>query len=96
MRGMLFAKFDEGILLDEGKLLLLSAILPIIMFFFTESFYSVCPEILSYHIAKRCRNDVAMDPFCGAGGNIIQLAFTCKLGILNFIILIKIYYLCYG
>ncbi|XP_025191980.1 trimethylguanosine synthase-like [Melanaphis sacchari] len=44
-----------------------------------ESFYSVCPEILSYHIAKRCRNDIALDPFCGAGGNIIQLAFTSKL-----------------
>ncbi|XP_050528300.1 trimethylguanosine synthase-like isoform X2 [Daktulosphaira vitifoliae] len=45
----------------------------------SESFYSVCPEILSYHIAKRCKCDVAMDPFCGAGGNIIQLAKTCKL-----------------
>ncbi|KAF0769305.1 trimethylguanosine synthase-like [Aphis craccivora] len=44
-----------------------------------ESFYSVCPEILSYHIAKRCKNDIALDPFCGAGGNIIQLAFTSKL-----------------
>ncbi|CAH1732703.1 trimethylguanosine synthase-like isoform X1 [Aphis gossypii] len=44
-----------------------------------ESFYSVCPEILSYHIAKRCQNDIALDPFCGAGGNIIQLAFTSKL-----------------
>ncbi|XP_050540327.1 trimethylguanosine synthase-like [Daktulosphaira vitifoliae] len=39
-----------------------------------ESFYSVCPEILSYHIAQRCKGKVAMDPFCGAGGNIIQLA----------------------
>lgn len=47
---------------------------------FTESFYSVCPEILSLHIAKRCQNDIALDPFCGAGGNIIQLAFTCNLG----------------
>ncbi|XP_060858007.1 uncharacterized protein LOC132935463 isoform X1 [Metopolophium dirhodum] len=44
-----------------------------------ESFYSVCPEILSYHIAKRCKNDIALDPFCGAGGNIIQLAFTSNL-----------------
>ncbi|XP_050427432.1 trimethylguanosine synthase-like isoform X2 [Adelges cooleyi] len=44
-----------------------------------ESFYSVCPEVLSYHIAKRCRSDIAMDPFCGAGGNIIQLALTCNL-----------------
>ncbi|XP_060848278.1 uncharacterized protein LOC132927703 isoform X1 [Rhopalosiphum padi] len=44
-----------------------------------ESFYSVCPEILSYHMAKRCKNDISLDPFCGAGGNIIQLAFTSKL-----------------
>ncbi|XP_060836448.1 trimethylguanosine synthase-like [Rhopalosiphum padi] len=43
-----------------------------------ESFYSVCPEILSYHIAKRCTNNVVVDPFCGAGGNVIQLAKTCK------------------
>ncbi|XP_050538500.1 trimethylguanosine synthase-like [Daktulosphaira vitifoliae] len=40
-----------------------------------KSFYSVCPEILSTHIALRCPGlDVAMDPFCGAGGNVIQLA----------------------
>ncbi|XP_060871610.1 trimethylguanosine synthase-like [Metopolophium dirhodum] len=44
----------------------------------TESFYSVCPEVLSYHIAKRCKNNIVLDPFCGAGGNIIQLAKTCK------------------
>lgn len=47
---------------------------------FIESFYSVCPEILSLHIAKRCKSNIAMDPFCGAGGNIIQLALTCNLG----------------
>ncbi|VVC46490.1 RNA cap guanine-N2 methyltransferase,S-adenosyl-L-methionine-dependent methyltransferase, partial [Cinara cedri] len=44
------------------------------------SFYSVCPEILARHIAERyCRfpNGVAVDPFCGAGGNVIQLAKTC-------------------
>jgi hypothetical protein len=52
--------------------------------FFTESFYSVCPEILSYHMAKRCKNDISLDPFCGAGGNIIQLAFTSKLGIITY------------
>ncbi|XP_060845717.1 trimethylguanosine synthase-like [Rhopalosiphum padi] len=43
-----------------------------------ESFYSVCPEVLSHHIAKRCKNNTVVDPFCGAGGNIIQLAKTCK------------------
>lgn len=52
-------------------------------FFLTESFYSVCPEVLSYHIAKRCKNNIVLDPFCGAGGNIIQLAKTCKRGIIN-------------
>lgn len=54
-----------------------------VLFTFIESFYSVCPEILSYHIAKRCKNLIALDPFCGAGGNIIQLALTCKLGIVK-------------
>ncbi|KAE9545642.1 hypothetical protein AGLY_001185 [Aphis glycines] len=43
-----------------------------------ESFYSVCPEVLSDHIAKRCENNIVCDPFCGAGGNIIQLAMICK------------------
>lgn len=47
---------------------------------FTESFYSICPELLAYHIAKRCSTNVIMDPFCGAGGNVIQLAMTCKKG----------------
>ncbi|KAL5240926.1 hypothetical protein ACI65C_008336 [Semiaphis heraclei] len=43
-----------------------------------ESFYSVCPEILSVFIANQCNNvKVAVDPFCGAGGNIIQLAKLC-------------------
>jgi len=60
--------------------------------FFTESFYSVCPEILSYHIAKRCKNDIALDPFCGAGGNIIQLAFTSKLGIVTYKFILKVSY----
>ncbi|XP_050525854.1 trimethylguanosine synthase-like isoform X2 [Daktulosphaira vitifoliae] len=40
-----------------------------------ESFYCVCPEILSKHISKRCKgHNVAMNPFCGVGGNAIQLA----------------------
>lgn len=51
----------------------------------------MCPEILSYHIAKRCKNDVALDPFCGAGGNIIQLALTCQLGTCCNIV---VYYIC--
>lgn len=43
-----------------------------------ESFYSACPEVLSVHIARRCHGKTAIDPFCGAGGNIIQLAKTRK------------------
>ncbi|KAL4122679.1 hypothetical protein QTP88_014964 [Uroleucon formosanum] len=40
-----------------------------------ESFYSVCPEVLASYMAKKCGNiKVAVDPFCGAGGNVIQLA----------------------
>ncbi|VVC35882.1 RNA cap guanine-N2 methyltransferase,S-adenosyl-L-methionine-dependent methyltransferase [Cinara cedri] len=62
MRKLLFQRFDCGILLDH------------------ESFYSVCPEVLGKHIANRCRfpDGVAVDPFCGAGGNVIQLAATCR------------------
>ncbi|KAL4125871.1 hypothetical protein QTP88_010108 [Uroleucon formosanum] len=41
----------------------------------TYSFYSVCPEVLASYMAKKCGNiKVAVDPFCGAGGNVIQLS----------------------
>ncbi|XP_050549190.1 trimethylguanosine synthase-like [Daktulosphaira vitifoliae] len=44
-----------------------------------ESFYSVYLEILSKYIAKRCEGyNVAMDPFCGYGGNVIQLVMKYK------------------
>ncbi|RZF39452.1 hypothetical protein LSTR_LSTR000973 [Laodelphax striatellus] len=43
-----------------------------------ESWYSVTPEKVAAHIAERCRCDLAVDAFCGAGGNTIQLAFTCE------------------
>ncbi|KAL4090353.1 hypothetical protein QTP88_025210 [Uroleucon formosanum] len=40
-----------------------------------ESFYSVCPEVLPSYMAKKCGNiKVAVDPFCGAESNVIQLA----------------------
>ncbi|XP_029342471.1 trimethylguanosine synthase-like [Acyrthosiphon pisum] len=40
-----------------------------------ESFYSVCPEKLCAYMAEQCgRVKVAVDPFCGAGGNVIHLA----------------------
>jgi len=43
-----------------------------------ESWFSVTPEKVSKHIAERCRCDVLIDAFCGAGGNAIQFAFTCE------------------
>ena len=43
-----------------------------------ESWFSVTPEKIAKHIAERCRCDVVIDAFCGAGGNTIQLAFTCE------------------
>eukprot|EP00041_Stephanoeca_diplocostata_P020605 m.464327 g.464327 ORF g.464327 m.464327 type:complete len:717 (+) comp21616_c3_seq25:269-2419(+) len=43
-----------------------------------ESWYSVTPEAVAKHIAQRCRCDVIVDGFCGAGGNAIQFAMTCN------------------
>ncbi|KAF7273595.1 hypothetical protein GWI33_013703 [Rhynchophorus ferrugineus] len=43
-----------------------------------ESWYSVTPEKVAKHAAERCACDVIVDAFCGAGGNSIQFAFTCK------------------
>lgn len=42
-----------------------------------ESWFSATPEVISKHIANKCRCNVVLDPFCGVGGNVIQLAFTC-------------------
>ncbi|XP_065171777.1 uncharacterized protein [Atheta coriaria] len=42
-----------------------------------ESWYSVTPETVAKHIAERCKCDVIVDAFCGAGGNAIQFAKTC-------------------
>nr|XP_053627808.1 uncharacterized protein LOC128685346 isoform X2 [Cherax quadricarinatus] len=50
-----------------------------------ESWYSVTPELIAAHHANRCRCDVVVDAFCGAGGNAIQLAMTC-----NYVIAIDI------
>ncbi|XP_037792039.1 trimethylguanosine synthase-like [Penaeus monodon] len=44
----------------------------------TESWFSVTPETIAIHHAYRCRCDVVVDAFCGAGGNAIHLAETCK------------------
>jgi len=46
----------------------------------SESWYSVTPEIISIHIAERCSCYLLVDPFCGAGSNVIQFAKTCELG----------------
>ncbi|KAF5269889.1 hypothetical protein FQR65_LT05688 [Abscondita terminalis] len=43
-----------------------------------ESWFSVTPELIAKNTADRCRCDVIVDAFCGAGGNTIQLAFTCS------------------
>ncbi|KAH9498364.1 hypothetical protein Btru_008095 [Bulinus truncatus] len=43
-----------------------------------ESWFSVTPEAIAAHIAERCRCDVIVDGFCGAGGNAIQFAYTCN------------------
>nr|XP_023016565.1 uncharacterized protein LOC111505903 [Leptinotarsa decemlineata] len=43
-----------------------------------ESWYSVTPELVAKHAAERCKCDTIVDAFCGAGGNSIQFALTCK------------------
>ncbi|XP_032681835.1 trimethylguanosine synthase isoform X2 [Odontomachus brunneus] len=43
-----------------------------------ESWYSVTPERIAKQIARRCKCNVIVDAFCGAGGNAIQFAFTCN------------------
>ncbi len=48
--------------------------------FYIEGWFSVTPEKIARHIAKRCRCDVIVDAFCGVGGNTIQFAFTCQRG----------------
>lgn len=52
-----------------------------------ESWFSVTPERIAEHIARRCcqqqstfcEGDVVIDAFCGAGGNAIQFALKSKL-----------------
>lgn len=38
------------------------------------------PEKVAAHTAKRCKCDIIIDAFCGAGGNSIQFAMTCEKG----------------
>mmetsp|Transcript_7108 Transcript_7108/g.20055 ORF Transcript_7108/g.20055 Transcript_7108/m.20055 type:complete len:555 (-) Transcript_7108:55-1719(-) len=43
-----------------------------------EAWYSVTPEVIAAHQARRCACGVAVDAFAGAGGNAIALGGTCK------------------
>lgn len=43
-----------------------------------QSWFSVTPEPIAARISQRCRSNVILDAFCGAGGNAIQFAFTCE------------------
>ncbi|CAH0398618.1 unnamed protein product [Chilo suppressalis] len=43
-----------------------------------ESWFSVTPESVAWHIANKFAFDIVIDAFCGAGGNTIQFARTCK------------------
>ncbi|XP_037950909.1 trimethylguanosine synthase [Teleopsis dalmanni] len=42
-----------------------------------ESWFSVTPEKVAIHTARRLACDVMIDAFCGCGGNTIQFARTC-------------------
>ncbi|KAG2217783.1 hypothetical protein INT45_001108 [Circinella minor] len=42
-----------------------------------EGWFSVTPEKIARHIAKKCQSKVIIDAFAGCGGNTIQFAFTC-------------------
>ncbi|KNC99566.1 RNA methyltransferase [Spizellomyces punctatus DAOM BR117] len=43
-----------------------------------ESWFSLTPEKMAEYHAKRLSCDTVVDGFCGAGGNSIQFAKTCK------------------
>lgn len=51
---------------------------------FLESWFSVTPEKVACHTAERCRCDLIIDAFCGAGGNTIQFAMTCLKGTIKY------------
>ncbi|OLL22635.1 Trimethylguanosine synthase [Neolecta irregularis DAH-3] len=72
-RYRLFLQFDDGIWLDKVWKTLSKVGLSI-----KESWYSVTPELISEQIAKHIYDTVKpntiIDPFCGSGGNAIQLA----------------------
>ena len=86
-RYRLFSKFDQGIKLDYGIFIHTNFCLKFFNKIFfclqLDSWFSVTPEKIARHIAERCRCDLIVDAFCGAGGNSIQFAFKCERGICN-------------
>lgn len=65
-RNVLFSYFDGSS--PTGMLPLLDE----------QSWFSVTPEPIAARISQRCKSNVVLDAFCGAGGNAIQFAFTCQ------------------
>lgn len=61
-----------------------------------EGWFSVTPERIAEHIAERCRCNIIVDAFCGAGGNAIQFAFTCERGAfaVHFLLFVTFPWLC--
>ncbi len=55
-----------------------------------ESWYSVTPEVVADYVSSKVVADVVLDAFCGAGGDTIKLATTCKQVISNDIDPVKI------
>lgn len=51
-----------------------------ISFFIAESWFSVSPEKVAAYTAQRCKCDIVIDAFCGAGGNTIQFALNSSKG----------------
>jgi trimethylguanosine synthase len=70
-RYSLFSKYDSGILMDHG----------IIMILKLESWFSVTPEKIAAHITSKVPSQVKIivDAFCGCGGNTIQFARQYKV-----------------
>merc|ERR1712224_994466 len=44
-----------------------------------ESWFSVTPEFIAHHQAKRCCTITICDAFCGSGGNTVKLTFSSNL-----------------
>lgn len=55
------------------------------VFYFPESWFSVSPEKIAAYTAERCKCNLIIDAFCGAGGNTIQFAMTCTKGLISLI-----------